>query len=75
MQPKVHEDLLHHMLPQDRRDDLQIAGAVLAVVHVDIEHAADPEPVRIICPRPIQAHAKIRKWLEAATRRPCTRRA
>jgi hypothetical protein len=32
------------------------------VEHVDIEHVADPDPVRIICPAPIQPHAHTRKW-------------
>ena len=34
MQPQVREDLLDHRLLQDRRDDLQVAAAIRAVLHV-----------------------------------------
>jgi len=40
LQTKVREDLLDHRLLQDRRDDLQLAPAVRAVLHVDLESEA-----------------------------------
>jgi len=39
LETQVHEDLLDHRLLQDRRADLQLAAAVRAVRHVDLEHA------------------------------------
>jgi len=38
LQTQVREDLLDHRLFEDRRDDLQLATAVRAVRHVDLEH-------------------------------------
>ena len=39
------EDLLDHWRFQDRRDDLQLAAAVRAMLHVDLEHALEqPSP-------------------------------
>ena len=40
LQSQVPEDLLDHRLFQDRRDDLQLAAAVRAVLQVDLESAA-----------------------------------
>jgi len=40
LQTEVREDLLDHRLLQDRRDDLQLAAAVRAVRHVDLESEA-----------------------------------
>jgi len=37
LQTQVREDLLNHRLLHDRRDDLQLAAAVRAVRHVDLE--------------------------------------
>ena len=37
-QPKMGEDLLDHRLLPDRRDDLQLAAAGWAMLHVDLEH-------------------------------------
>jgi len=39
LQTQMREDLLDHWLLHDRRDDLQLAAAVRAVRHVDLEHA------------------------------------
>ncbi len=41
LQTQVREDLLDHRLLEDRRDDLQLAAAVRAVRHVDLEHALE----------------------------------
>ena len=41
LQTQVREDLLDHRLLQDCRDDLQLAAAVRAVRHVDLEHALE----------------------------------
>ena len=43
LQPQVREDLLDHRRLQDRRDDPQIATAVRAALHVDIESASFSE--------------------------------
>ncbi len=40
LQPQVREDLLDHRLLQDRRNDLQLAAAVRAVLQLEIESAA-----------------------------------
>ena len=40
LQTQVSEDLLDHQVLHDRRDDLQLATAVRAVRHVDLESAA-----------------------------------
>ena len=40
LQPQVREDLLDDRLLQDRRDDLQLAAAVRAVLQVDLESEA-----------------------------------
>jgi len=37
----VGEDFLDHRRLEDRRDDLQLATAVRAVVQVEIEHALE----------------------------------
>jgi len=37
LQTQVREDLFDHWLFHDRRDDLQLAAAVRAVLHVDLE--------------------------------------
>jgi hypothetical protein len=34
----VHEDPLDHRRFQDRRDDLELAATVRAVLHVELEH-------------------------------------
>ena len=41
LQPKMGEDLLDHRLLPDRRDDLQLAAAGWAMLHVDLEHPLD----------------------------------
>ena len=41
LQPKMREDLLDHRLLKDRRNDLQLAAAVRAVLQVKIEHALE----------------------------------
>ena len=40
LQPQVREDLLDHRLRKDRRDDLQLAAAVRAVLQVQLESEA-----------------------------------
>ena len=40
-QPEVLEDALDHRRLQDRGDNLQLAAAVRAVLHVDLEHALE----------------------------------
>jgi hypothetical protein len=46
LQSQVREDLFDHRLLQDRRDDLELAAAVRAVLQVEIEYAVDPGQVR-----------------------------
>ena len=41
LKTQVREDLLDHRLLEDRRDDRQLATAVWAVFHVDLEHALE----------------------------------
>jgi len=41
LQSQVREDLLDHRRFQDHRDDLALAAAVRAVLHVDLEHALE----------------------------------
>ncbi len=49
LQPKMREDLLDHRLLKDRRNDLQLAAAVRAVLQIEFEHALEQ-------PRPAQPH-------------------
>ena len=41
LQPQVREDLLDHRRFQDRRNDLQLAAAVRAVLQTELEHALE----------------------------------
>ena len=41
LQPKMRKDLLDHWRFQDRRNDLQLAAAVRAVLQVDLEDALE----------------------------------
>jgi hypothetical protein len=41
LQTQVREDPLDHRLFQDRRNDLQLATAVRAVLQVDLDHALE----------------------------------
>jgi hypothetical protein len=41
LQPQTRKDLLDHRLLQDRRNDLQLASAVRAVLQVEVEQALE----------------------------------
>ena len=48
LQSQVREDLLDHWRFQDHRDDLELAAAVRAVLHIEAKHAIDAGDVRVI---------------------------
>ncbi|MBC7734585.1 MAG: hypothetical protein H7306_22270 [Bacteriovorax sp.] len=48
LQTQVRKDLLDDRLFQDRRNDLQLATAGRAVLHVETKHAVDAGDVRVI---------------------------
>jgi len=56
LQAQVREDLLDHRLLKDRRDDLQLAAAVRAVRHVDLESAASAKTD--FCPSYVAAETR-----------------
>ena len=48
LQSQVREDLFDHWRFQDHRDDLELAAAVRAVLHIEAKHAIDAGDVRVI---------------------------